>query len=101
MVIILPDCYRETVRRWMVNLFTWAEGPAFLGANVWSGNVCFECSAAGLELMPVLSDEWAVFALMKGERMVAAIKMERNEEADGEFISDMIAACSGQKYYRA
>lgn len=99
-MIILPDCYRETVRRWLVNLFTWKNGPAFLGKDVWGGNVCYKCSEAGLELMPVLSGEWAVFALMKGERMVAAIKMERHAEADVEFIAEMVACCE-QKSYRA
>lgn len=74
----------------MVNLFRTEDGPCFLGADCWVGNVCYKASEAGLELLPVFAEEQVVFALLKCEKMVAAIKMER-DASDADFIEQLCA----------
>ena len=72
----------------MVNLLKWKEGPAFLGGDVYGGNVVYRCSAAGLELMPVVGPNMVVFALMRGDVFLAGLKMERLA-ADQEFVEEI------------
>lgn len=87
-MITIPDCYRETVRHWLLKLVRWEKGPAFLGADVRGDGVCERCRVAGLELMPVVSPTFVVFALMRGDVFLAGLKMERMA-ADQDFVEEL------------
>jgi hypothetical protein len=92
--IRIPPCYQEPLEKWLRGEYRDYFRKFHLRYS--QKRMCAMFKMAHLHLMPVLTQTQIVFAVCTEEddRMIRALKLERQPGLDAPFIIDLCAHCS-------